>query len=444
MNLPEAFVNRLKIQFPEQWKLMIPAYDHEIQTSVLTHPSKFKNTSIQGNLIDWNALGLLLEERPKFTFDPHYHAGAYYSQEANSMLIGHLFKQAIREIDNAVVLDLCAAPGGKSLIYATLLGENGVLVANEVVPQRLSILRENLDKWGIPNVFTLGMYPNKIPFTQAFDIVAVDAPCSGEGLFRKQVDYRGEWKESFAHTCAVRQHEILQEAYRLLKPGGYLLYSTCTFAPEENEDIISYLTEEFQLENISVEMKREWNVNVVKVASGEGYRMLPHNTPGEGFFCTLLKKPEGFTEKIRFKPNMKIVSLNAKERATVNAFIREDVALVKNEKGLVFLDTLQHTFKDLWRALLPNANAGTLVGEFMKDKFIPSQGIANTAVESNDVRKLELSYDDVIRYLKKEVIQVEAEAGFVLVTFEQQNIGWGKVVGTRLNNNYPNEWRIRS
>ena len=444
MNLPEAFVNRLKIQFPEQWKLMIPAYDHEIQTSVLTHPSKFKNTSIQGNLIDWNALGLLLEERPKFTFDPHYHAGAYYSQEANSMLIGHLFKQAIRDIDNAVVLDLCAAPGGKSLIYATLLGENGVLVANEVVPQRLSILRENLDKWGIPNVFTLGMYPNKIPFTQAFDIVAVDAPCSGEGLFRKQVDYRGEWKESFAHTCAVRQHEILQEAYRLLKPGGYLLYSTCTFAPEENEDIISYLTEEFQLENISVEMKREWNVNVVNVASGEGYRMLPHNTPGEGFFCTLLKKPEGFTEKIRFKPNMKIVSLNAKERATVNAFIREDVALVKNEKGLVFLDTLQHTFKDLWRAMLPNANAGTLVGEFMKDKFIPGQGIANTAVESNDVRKLELSYDDVIRYLKKEVIQVEAEAGFVLVTFEQQNIGWGKVVGTRLNNNYPNEWRIRS
>ncbi|MFA9221422.1 MAG: methyltransferase domain-containing protein, partial [Sediminibacterium sp.] len=406
----------MKIQFPEQWKLMVPAYDHEIHTSVLMHPSKFKNTSIQGNLIDWNALGLLLEERPKFTFDPHYHAGAYYSQEANSMLIGHLFKQAIQEIDNPVVLDLCAAPGGKSLIYATLLGENGVLVANEVMPQRLSILRENLDKWGIPNVFTLGMYPNKIPFTQAFDVVAVDAPCSGEGLFRKQVDYRGEWKESFAHTCAVRQHEILQEAFRLLKPGGYLLYSTCTFAPEENEDIISYLTEEFQLENISVEMKKEWNVDVVKGSFGEGYRMLPHNTPGEGFFCALLKKPEGQSEKTRFKANMKIVPLNAKERATVNTFIREDVALVKNEKGLVFLDTLQHTFKDLWRAMLPNANAGTLVGEFMKDKFIPSQGIANTGVEAASVKKLELSYEEVIRYLKKEVIQVEAEAGFVLVT----------------------------
>jgi NOL1/NOP2/fmu family ribosome biogenesis protein len=330
------------------------------------------------------------------------------------------------------------------LIYATLLGKKGVLVSNEVVPQRLSILRENIDKWGIPNVFTLGMYPNKIPFTHAFDVVAVDAPCSGEGLFRKQIDYRGEWKESFAHTCAVRQHEILEEAVRLLKPGGYLLYSTCTFAPEENEQIISYLVEEFQLENIPVEMKREWNVDVVTCATGEGYRMLPHNTPGEGFFCTLLKKPEGYTEKTRFKLNMKIVPLNAKERATVNAFIREDVALIKNEKGLVFLDTLQHTFKDLWRAMLPNANAGTLVGEFMKDKFIPGQGIANTGIESNDVRKLELSYDNVIRYLKKEVIQVEAEAGFVLVTFEQQNIGWGKVVGSRLNNNYPNEWRIRS
>ena len=444
MNLPEAFVNRLKTQFPNEWEAMLPAYDREIQTSVLTHPTKFKNTSIKGNPVAWNALGLLLEERPKFTFDPHYHAGAYYSQEANSMLIGHLFEQAIQEIENPAVLDLCAAPGGKSLIYSTLLGENGVLVANEVMPQRLSILRENLDKWGIPNVFTLGMYPNKIPFTHCFDVVAVDAPCSGEGLFRKQVDYRGEWKESFAHTCAVRQHEILQEAVRLLKPGGYLLYSTCTFAPEENEEIISYLTDEFQLENISVEMKNEWNVDVVKCSAGEGYRMLPHNTPGEGFFCTLLKKPEGQSEKTRFKPNMKIVSLNAKERATVNAFIREDVALVKNEKGLVFLDTLQHTFKEIWRALLPNANAGTLVGEFMKDKFIPGQGIANTGTEAGDVRKLELSYEDVIRYLKKEVIQVEAEAGFVLVTFEQQNIGWGKVVGTRLNNNYPNEWRIRS
>jgi NOL1/NOP2/fmu family ribosome biogenesis protein len=157
-----------------------------------------------------------------------------------------------------------------------------------------------------------------------------------------------------------------------------------------------------------------------------------------------LRKPEGHAERIRFKPNSKIVPLTAKERSTANAFIREDVALVKNEKGLVFLDTLQHTFKEIWRALLPNANAGTLVGEFMKDKFIPGQGIANTGIESNEVRKLELSYDDVIRYLKKEVIQVEAEAGFVLVTFEQQNIGWGKVVGTRLNNNYPNEWRIRS
>jgi NOL1/NOP2/fmu family ribosome biogenesis protein len=312
------------------------------------------------------------------------------------------------------------------------------------MPQRLSILRENLDKWGIPNVFTLGMYPNKIPFTHCFDVVAVDAPCSGEGLFRKQVDYRGEWKESFAHTCAVRQHEILEEAVRLLKPGGYLLYSTCTFAPEENEEIISFLIEEFQLENVSVEMKKEWNVDVVKGSSSEGYRMLPHNTPGEGFFCTLLKKPDGHTEKIRFKPNSKIVPLTAKERSTVNVFIREDIALVKNEKGLVFLDTLQHTFKEIWRSLLPNANAGTLVGEFMKDKFIPGQGIANTGVESDDVRKLELSYDDVIRYLKKEVIQVEAEAGFVVITFEQQNIGWGKVVGTRLNNNYPNEWRIRS
>jgi NOL1/NOP2/fmu family ribosome biogenesis protein/SAM-dependent methyltransferase len=360
------------------------------------------------------------------------------------MLIGHLFQQAIQEIENPAVLDLCAAPGGKSLIYATLLGEKGVLVSNEVMPQRLSILRENLDKWGIPNVFTLGMYPNKIPFTHCFDVVAVDAPCSGEGLFRKQVDYRGEWKESFAHTCAVRQHEILEEAVRLLKPGGYLLYSTCTFAPEENEEIISFLIEEFQLENVSVEMKKEWNVDVVKGSSSEGYRMLPHNTPGEGFFCTLLKKPDGHTEKIRFKPNSKIVPLTAKERSTVNVFIREDIALVKNEKGLVFLDTLQHTFKEIWRSLLPNANAGTLVGEFMKDKFIPGQGIANTGVESDDVRKLELSYDDVIRYLKKEVIQVEAEAGFVVITFEQQNIGWGKVVGTRLNNNYPNEWRIRS
>ena len=444
MNLPEAFVNRLKTQFPDQWELMIPAYDREIQTSILKHPKKFKHTSFVGETVPWNALGMLLKERPKFTLDPHYHAGAYYSQEANSMLIGHLFQQAIQEIENPAVIDLCAAPGGKSLIYSTLLGEKGVLVANEVIPQRLSILRENLDKWGIPNVFTLGMYPNKIPFTHAFDVVAVDVPCSGEGLFRKQVDYRGEWKESFAQSCAVRQYEILQEAVRLLKPGGYLLYSTCTFAPEENEDMLQYLSDEFQLENIPVEMNKEWNVDVVKSTSGEGYRMLPHNTPGEGFFCTLLKKPEGQSEKTRFKPNMKIVPLNAKERATVNAFIREDVALVKNEKGLVFLDTLQHTFKDLWRAMLPNANAGALVGEFMKDKFIPGQGIANTGVEADSVKKLELSYEDVIRYLKKEVIQVEAEAGFVLVTFEQQNIGWGKVVGTRLNNNYPNEWRIRS
>jgi 16S rRNA C967 or C1407 C5-methylase (RsmB/RsmF family) len=178
------------------------------------------------------------------------------------------------------------------LIYSTLLGEKGVLVSNEVMPQRLSILRENLDKWGIPNVFTLGMYPNKIPFTHCFDVVAVDAPCSGEGLFRKQIDYRGEWKESFAHTCAVRQHEILEEAVRLLKPGGYLLYSTCTFAPEENEEIISYLTDEFQLENIPVEMQKEWSVDVEAL-------YIPTNVGQENLFEALV---DGTLLKIKLLP----------------------------------------------------------------------------------------------------------------------------------------------
>ena len=440
--LPQAFSERIQNQFASCSEAFLGALDREVNTSVLLHPTKSAFLTIEGIPVPWNSFGRILHERPSFILDPAYHAGAMYSQESNSMLLAHVFQFILPELNAPVVLDLCAAPGGKSLVLSTLLPSDGLLVSNEIIPQRLSILRENLDKWGLANGLTMGLSPEKIPFSGQFDVIVVDAPCSGEGLFRRQISYRDEWKSSFAGVCAAKQEEILEEAHRLLKPGGFLIYSTCTYAPEENEKQVMRLVKNWEYTSTAVPMDASWQVDMWSEGEVEAYRMLPHLTPGEGFFCALLRKPDGPTEGFRQHKHAEVLALSKKEIDAAHRFVNNDCEVWKNDANLVFTGR-KHPFLKSWLTAFPKSNSGTQIGTFLRDEFLPAQALANTRLASEGVPKVEVSREDALQFLRRESIVVPEKLGWCLITHEQQHLGWGKALGNRFNNYYPNEWRIR-
>ena len=257
-------------------------------------------TDIPDNRVAWCDTGYYLPERLSFTFDPLFHAGAYYVQEASSMFL----EQAVRSHVKTPVrcLDLCAAPGGKSTHLAACLPEGSLLVSNEVIRSRSHILAENIAKWGNPNCIVTNNDPKEIGcLTHFFDVIIADVPCSGEGMFRKDTDSTGEWSIANVELCAGRGRRIIHDVWNALKPGGLLIYSTCTYNTEEDEENIHYITEELGAEALPIPIKDEWQITGPLKYNHPVYRFFPHKTKGEGFFLAALRKADGETEEIRFK-----------------------------------------------------------------------------------------------------------------------------------------------
>lgn len=259
--LPKAFEQQMaSILEADEYSLFKAALLSPSNTSIRINPRKSSPLSADTTPVPWNSQGFFLPQRPKFTFDPLFHAGAYYVQEASSMFIGHILNhlQAPKE---GLYLDLCAAPGGKSSLLADYIGEEGMLVANEVIKTRASILKENMIKWGLGNTVVTNNDPSHFePLEGLFDVVLVDAPCSGEGMFRKDVQAREEWSPENVKLCAARQQRILDQTGALPGPEGYLIYSTCTFNQQENEDMIRFLTEEFAYEPVRIPLNPDWGI----------------------------------------------------------------------------------------------------------------------------------------------------------------------------------------
>ena len=440
--LPEAFVKKIEEQFPNEFEQFLSALDNIPKTGILINPRK-KNQP-NGHSVLWNPFGKILNERPNFTADPNYHAGAYYAQEANSMFIHTLIEYAIGNNKPITALDLCAAPGGKSLLMNSSLHPESFCLSNEIVPNRLSILRENISKWGAINHLTIGSSPEKILFPSAFDLILVDAPCSGEGLFRRQPAYRHEWTELLAQSCSIRQKDILKEAYRMLKPGGFLIYSTCTYAQAENEEIVDWLCEEFRLENTAIPIEKAWNIHETKTKNGVGYQMLPHLTPGEGFFCSLFQKGDDEATEIKLKSRNSHLSRPTKSQATeLNNFIRTEIETRVDANGRVFTFPYHHPFFPLFEHNYPNANLGVQLGEFVRDIFVPHQSLANTQLFNEQVPQLEVSFDQAQAFLRGEALAAASTRGHHLVTFQNQPLGWVKSVGNRCNNMYPKPWYVK-
>ena len=261
--MPVSFTDVMKVQLGSEWEDFAAAHGVAPPVSIRLNPRKPREQDFQGP-VPWSLYGRYLAQRPSFTFDPAFHAGAYYVQEASSMFLEQAFLQIGGSTEELIVLDLCAAPGGKSTHLLSLMSSDSVLVSNEVIRSRASILSENIQKWGHHNAVVTSSDPQYFTALDSlFDIVVVDAPCSGEGLFRKDPAAIGSWSPENIALCARRQQRILEDVWPAIKSGGYLIYATCTYNQQENEENLSWLLSRGDAESVAIRINPGWNVTEV-------------------------------------------------------------------------------------------------------------------------------------------------------------------------------------
>ncbi|TCJ17505.1 Fmu (Sun) domain protein [Flaviaesturariibacter flavus] len=463
MKLPEALLRSLE---------GLPGYDHDafVQvhesgaqvTSIRLNPAKSqapgvlfqdlrsKISDLRSEILDpasripWSRYGYYLPERPSFTFDPLFHAGAYYVQEASSMFVEQALAQHADLSARLRVLDLCAAPGGKSTHLQSLLAPGSLLVSNEVIKARAGILSENLTKWGAGNSIVTSNDPAHFAKLEGFfDVIVVDAPCSGSGLFRRDPDAIAEWSPANVQLCQGRQQRILADVWPALKEGGLLVYSTCSYSAEEDEVILDWLTTTFQVVPLQLQCP---DAGIVEVRSPEGawgYRFYPDKIRGEGFFLAAFRKLD-VAAAPRYKPKGADL-LSAKETAPLEKWMdTEGLKFVRHGSRVLALPEDRVSDFSILQSALYIQQAGTAVGEPIRDKLVPDHALAMSPRVGGAVPRVELSYPDAIRFLQRQDFHIDTERGWQLVTFAGAPLGWINALPNRINNYYPREWRIRA
>ena len=463
MTLPTAFNEQLRILLGEAGAAaMQDALLAEASVSVRANLKKMPGAWDGAGLpVPWCPAGRYLEERPLFTLDPLLHGGGYYVQEASSMFVGAVLRQCVGE-EPVVMLDLCAAPGGKSTLACDALPDGSLLVANEVMRQRAQVLAENLTKWGNPSVVVTNSDPADFtPLGETFDVVLVDAPCSGEGMFRKDAGAVADWSLENVAMCARRQRRILADIWPCLKPGGLLIYSTCTYNLSEDEEQVRWLRDEWGASPVAVSVPAEWGITGC-LLPGEDlpvYRFLPHRTRGEGFFLAALRKPGGEEDAaaasgVRRKKGRsgngrdRVPPLPKEMMSRAAAWLREPerYALSAHGTGIfAFPLSYNHVLERL-RSGLRLLQAGVPLAEVKGRDLLPVHALAmSTAMRPDAFPRVELDRQQALGYLRREAVSLPADAprGFVLVQWQGLPLGFVKNIGARANNLYPQEWRIR-
>lgn len=441
MNLPSAFIERISELLAAEAPYFFNALDNPAPVSVRLNPRKSAHVFLEAAEIPWCTQGRYLTQRPVFTLDPLFHAGVYYVQEASSMFLEQVFRANVDINKPLRVLDLCAAPGGKSTLLQSLLSENSLLVANELIPKRNQILCENLSKWGGANVIvTQNEASDFAALPEFFDVIVVDAPCSGEGLFRKDEDAVSHWSPAGVMTCASRQTDILDAVLPALKTGGILIYSTCTYEEDENEQVIQHLISHRQcsLQIASVEAPES------VVRSEYGFRFYPHKVAGEGFFISCVRKEQpsigeelfhgGAKRQLSFTDDKKVPDVL---RQLVSADAPLAWFIFKSEYHCIPQELQRHA-EHLGR-ILNVRMIGVCVGT--EKAFHPT--VALSLLLSITVPRIALNHEQALKYLKGESLHLDASKGWAVVTYQDIALGWVKAIPGRLNNHYPKEWRIR-
>lgn len=438
MLLPEEFVNRVKND-PFLGQELIDALETVSPISIRRNPNKSVAELPVLAEIPWCKHAFQLKERPFFTRDPLFHAGTYYPQEAGSMFLELVLNQLPIPSD-PMVLDLCAAPGGKSTLIASFLGQKGLLVSNEVIQARSKILKENMIKWGVTNSVVTNNDPADFQRTpQFFDLIVVDAPCSGEGMFRKDHASRNEWSQANVDLCAARQKRIVMDVWDSLQPGGFLIYSTCTFNAQENEENCLWLANELNAQLIRIETPF-----FTDGRNGIGKYALPSKVDTEGFFIAVLQKSGERTLR-KLKMNKKTEVSMVKDATPFLEFANLDT--VKAVQWSTFSFAVPMLFVDEMVYLqnqLRVIKMGTELGEVAKKGLIPHESLAlNPFLLRSDVSRIELNLEQALSYLHGDTFSIGGEHGFNCMTFQNEPLGWIKHIGNRFNNLYPKEWRIR-
>jgi NOL1/NOP2/fmu family ribosome biogenesis protein len=366
-------------------------------------------------------------------------------QEASSMFLEQVLKQTVDLSQPLKVLDLCASPGGKSTHIVSLISDESLLVSNEVIRPRAKVLGENLTKWGKPNVVVTNNDPSDFQRLPGFfDVLVVDAPCSGEGLFRKDPNAMNEWSEENVNLCAARQKRIVADVWDTLKPGGIIIYSTCTYNSQEDEENLQWMVDEMEAEPLILDIAAFPEITPSDGLSG--YHFYPHKTKGEGFFITVLRKKNG-TEYRNGK-------LKKPALSKINQTIQKEISpWIVNPDQYDFWSFQEKVlaFPACWSnellALIDKLSivqAGTEVCEVKGKDLIPSHPFALSAILNQPFfNPEEVDLDTALHYLKKEDIKPTGTTQYLLATYKGTPLGWLKKAGNRYNNLFPKEWRIR-
>lgn len=361
------------------------------------------------------------------------------------MLIAEAMRQWVGKSGPLRVLDLCAAPGGKSTLLASVAPVGSLIHANEVIQSRVAILSENLTKWGVPQIAVSRHDSRDFAALEGFyDVVLADAPCSGEGLFRKDPEAADEWSENNVQLCAARQRRILAEAAPLVKPGGLLLYSTCTYNHFENEDNARWLLEQFPYEILRLDLPEAWGIR----QKSFGYQCYPHLVRGEGFFLAGFRKTGGEDFRPGGKSRIPARWKRVRQPDSIGNYLLPDVeyAILENarqEWRLVPSETFESTMMLTER--LYHLDPGLPLGVLKGRDFLPDHALALNIWANPDLAGLDLPKEQALAYLRKEPFEADlsGRSGWMPVRYQGVGLGWVKAVPGRLNNYYPTEWRIR-
>ena len=415
-----------------------PAKIFDINKSVLNVDSK----------VLWSSKGFYLKERPSFTIDPFFHAGAYYVQEASSMFLEEVLKQSCDLNASLKLLDLCAAPGGKSTLLQSLISNESLLVCNEVIKTRVNVLSENITKWGAVNTVVTNNDPKDFQrLPEYFDVIIADAPCSGSGLFRKDPDAINEWSVDNVVLCSQRQQRILADIIPALKPGGLLIYSTCSYSESENETIADWLLNENEFETVQIKLDDDWGIVETQSVNKKafGYRFYPDKIKGEGFFIAAFRKKGDYnnSEKIKTKSRQELISKS--QLQYLNNWIQDTntMAFFKWKDDIIaFPESLLNEISILQSALYIK-KAGVNIGSIIREELIPSHELAVSTLIKKDIHSVSWELESALQYLRHQTIpETILERGWLMVKFGGLSLGFLKAMPNRINNYYPREWRI--
>ena len=463
MQIPRELIDSLELVKGFDQNSFIEAHTTSEQvTSIRINPGKSSRTLINVDShfpiekkIPWTTHGYYLSHRPSFTLDPLIHAGVYYVQEASSMFLEQILKQTVDLSQPLKVLDLCAAPGGKSTLIQSLITDNSILVSNEVIKSRASVLQENIVKWGASNVIVTSSDP--ISFQRLenfFDVIVVDAPCSGSGLFRKDARAIDEWSEDNVHLCSQRQQRILADIYPALKKDGILIYSTCSYSEEEDECIADWLLDSFPLGSLQVSLdnnsdQREYEgilETISKKHAAFGYRFFPDKVKGEGFFIAAFRKLYGDDFRYRSQKKVKLEKASRNEETIVRPWLRKDTNVQLWKQGdliFAFPTSLEKELLAIVASDLYIRMAGVIVGSIAGKDLVPHHALALSNLVNSEIVAIPLKKPEALQYLRKEEVKILfPHKGWALIQYEGMNLGWVKILGNRINNYYPKEWRI--